>query len=127
MRYDTLSHNTIIIQLNLFYSENNLIDNIGLLYHKNLSNNVFSNHYSIHISYNFIASFCPQFVGLCIQELRLNCDDILVAPFSGLSTILFESNFQSLFSIGFEAHPFIYEISKPKIFIPSNLQEVKFS
>jgi DNA modification methylase len=112
-------------QLNLFDSENSLIDNIGLLSHKKLSTNVFTNNYSIHRWYNFIAGFSPEFVRFCIQEGKLNFDDVVIDPFSGLGTTLVESNFQNLFSIGFEAHPFFYDISQAKIFLPSTIQEVK--
>ncbi|MFN6181112.1 MAG: DNA methyltransferase [Dolichospermum sp.] len=113
-------------QLNLFNSENSLVKTKSLPSNKNLSTNVFTNHYSIHRWYNFIAGFSPEFVQVCIKEAKLNCDDVVIDPFSGLGTTLVEANFQNLFSIGFEAHPFFYDISQAKIFPQLDIQQVKY-
>lgn len=113
-------------QLNLFNSENSLVKTKSLPSNKNLSTNVFTNHYSIHRWYNFIAGFSPEFVQVCIKDAKLNCDDVVIDPFSGLGTTLVEANFQNLFSIGFEAHPFFYDISQAKIFPQLDIQQVVY-
>ena len=76
--------------------------------------------------YNFVGGFYSEFVRFYIQEAKLNCDYVVIDTFSGLGTTLVESNFRNLFSIGSEGHPFFHEISQAKIFLPSNIQEVKF-
>ncbi|WP_199306592.1 DNA methyltransferase [Anabaena sphaerica] len=114
-------------QLNLFDSlPANLISNTKLPTNKKLSTNIFTNHYPIHRWYNFIAGFSPEFVSFCIKEAKLNCDDVVIDPFSGLGTTLVEANYHNVFSIGFEAHPFFYDISQAKIFPTSDIQQVKY-
>ncbi|WP_217359311.1 DNA methyltransferase [Anabaena sp. UHCC 0204] len=116
-----------MLQLNLFNSPTSLIETQKLPANKKLSTNIFTNNYPIHRWYNFIAGFSPEFVKFCIQEAKLNSDDdIVIDPFSGLGTTLVEANFQNFQSIGFEAHPFFYDISQAKLFPLSDIQQVKY-
>ncbi|MEA5575006.1 DNA methyltransferase [Anabaena sp. UHCC 0451] len=115
-----------MLQLNLFDSNTSLIETQKLPNNQKLSTNIFTNNYPIHRWYNFIAGFSPEFVRFCIQEAKVNCDDIVIDPFSGLGTTLVEATFQNVSSIGFEAHPFFYDISQAKIFPTSDIQQVKY-
>jgi len=77
-----------------------------------------SRRHPIHRWYNFIAGFSPEFVQQCIREERLGSDDAVVDPFAGLCTVLVQANLDGVCSFGFEAHPFFYDISLAKIFLP---------
>jgi DNA modification methylase len=84
-----------------------------------LPTNLTTNRHPIHRWFNFIAGFSPEFVSSCIQESGLTADEMLIDPFSGLSTSLVQANFHGICSVGFEAHPFFYDISL------ANFQELK--
>jgi DNA modification methylase len=89
-----------------------------------LPTNLTTNRHPIHRWFNFIAGFSPEFVTWCIKEANLNASDILIDPFSGLSTSLVQANIQGLSSVGFEAHPFFYDISLAKLFPPTDINQV---
>ncbi|HLO86808.1 MAG TPA: DNA methyltransferase [Nostocaceae cyanobacterium] len=112
-------------QLNLFDSIKNYPQANDSLKNQNLSTNIFTNRYSIHRWYNFIAGFSPEFVSYCINAAQLTPNDIIIEPFSGLGTTLVEANFQNVYSIGFEANPFFHDISKAKLFPPSDTGQIK--
>jgi DNA modification methylase len=112
-------------QLNLFDSIKNSHQADDSLKNQNLSTNIFTNRYSIHRWYNFIAGFSPEFVSYCINAAQLTTNDIIIEPFSGLGTTLVEANFQNVYSIGFEANPFFHDISKAKLFPPSDIGQTK--
>jgi DNA modification methylase len=83
-----------------------------------LPTNLTTNYYPIHRWFNFIAGFSPEFVSSCIKELGSETDGILIDPFAGLSTALVQANFIGMPSVGFEPHPFFYDISLAKIIPP---------
>ncbi len=89
-----------------------------------LPTNLTTNSHSVHRWYNFIAGFSPEFVSLCIKEANLKSSEILIDPFSGLSTSLVQANFEGISSVGFEAHPFFYDISLAKLFPPTDSKQV---
>ncbi|GCL39909.1 hypothetical protein SR1949_50400 [Sphaerospermopsis reniformis] len=117
-------------QLNLFdLPEKQKISNTNLEANqasKNLCTNLFTNQYSIHRWYNFIAGFSPEFVKFCIKAAHINSEDVVIDPFSGLGTTLVEANLQNVSSIGFEAHPFFYDISQAKIFPILDTENIKY-
>ncbi len=84
-----------------------------------LPTNTTANHYPIHRWFNFIAGFSPEFVSECIQKAGLKEDDVVLDPFAGLSTTLVQASFHNIQSVGFEAHPFFYDISLAKIYPPT--------
>ncbi|WP_242060399.1 site-specific DNA-methyltransferase [Aerosakkonema funiforme] len=90
-----------------------------------LPTNLTTNRHHIHKWYNFIAGFSPEFVSKCIQNAELKADEIIIDPFAGLSTTLVQANLEGVCSVGFEAHPFFYDISLAKIFPPKHPQQVK--
>jgi hypothetical protein len=49
---------------------------------------------------------------------------VLIDPFAGLSTALVEACFQEVPSVGFETHPFFYDISIAKLRPPTNRRQV---
>ncbi|WP_202895740.1 hypothetical protein [Iningainema tapete] len=89
-----------------------------------LPTNLTSDRHPIHRWFNFIAGFSPEFVTRCIQEADLKASEMLIDPFSGLSTSLVQANSQGICSVGFEAHPFFYDISLAKLFPPTCIQQV---
>jgi DNA modification methylase len=89
-----------------------------------LSTNLTTHRYPLHRWFNFIAGFSPEFVSWCIEAADLQKNEVLIDPFAGLSTALAQANFDGVASVGFEAHPFFYDISLAKIFPPTQRQQV---
>jgi DNA modification methylase len=86
---------------------------------RKLPTNVTTERHAVHRWFNFIAGFSPEFVSWCIKEAGLRSDDVLIDPFSGLATALVQANFEGVRSIGYEAHPFFYHLSQPKLDLPA--------
>lgn len=82
--------------------------------------NLTSDHYPIHRWSNFIAGFSPEFVISCIKDAELKKTQVLIDPFAGLSTALVQANFEGIPSVGFEPHPFFFDISQAKIAPPQD-------
>jgi DNA modification methylase len=95
-----------------------------VLHRKNFPTNMTTKQYPIHRWFNFIAGFSPEFVSWCIEEAKLGVDDVVVDPFSGASTTLVQANFHNVRSVGFEVHPFFYDMSLAKILPPTQSQYV---
>ena len=91
---------------------------------RHLSTSITANRYPIHRWFNFIAGFSPEFVSHYIGQANLGTGEILIDPFSGLSTTLVQANVAGVRSIGFEPHPFLYDMSLAKLFPPNDRQEV---
>jgi DNA modification methylase len=72
----------------------------------------------------FHRGFSPEFVNRCIQEADLDANEIVIDPFAGLSTTLVEASLNGIPSVGFEAHPFFYDISQAKILPPTQKQDI---
>jgi DNA modification methylase len=89
-----------------------------------LPTNLTTNRHPIHRWFNFIAGFSPEFVSWCIKEANLKGSDILIDPFSDLSTSLVQANIEGISSVGFEPHPFFYDISLAKLFPPTDIKQV---
>ncbi|HEY0752812.1 MAG TPA: hypothetical protein VGD98_02440 [Ktedonobacteraceae bacterium] len=81
-----------------------------------LPTNITANRYPVHRWFNFIAGFSPEFVTDCIQKANLSTDEIVIDPFAGLSTTLVQASFNNIRSVGFEVHPFFYDMSLAKLF-----------
>ena len=90
-----------------------------------LPTNLTTNRHPIHKWYNFIAGFSPEFVSSCIQNANLKPNEVVIDPFAGLSTTLTQANLEGFGSVGFEAHPFFYDISLAKLFPPTSQEQVK--
>lgn len=85
---------------------------------KRISTNLTARHHPVHRWFNFIAGFSPEFVTSCIHGANLSKNGLLVDPFAGLSTALVQANFEGIRSIGFEPHPFFFDMSQAKIHPP---------
>lgn len=83
-----------------------------------LPTNTTTHQHPIHRWFNFIAGFSPEFVSGCIERAKLGADDVVIDPFAGLSTTLVQASFNNVQSVGFEVHPFFYDISLAKILPP---------
>jgi len=90
---------------------------------RHVPTNITSNRHPIHRWSNFIAGFSPEFVNWCIQENRINGQEgRLLDPFAGLSTSLVQANSEGIRSVGFEPHPFFFDLSSTKINPPSRFE-----
>jgi len=95
---------------------------------KKLPTNLTADHHPIHRWFNFTAGFSPEFVKSCIHEAGLKKTEVLIDPFAGLSTALVQANFEGISSVGFEPHPFFFDISQAKINPPKDctaIEEIK--
>jgi DNA modification methylase len=77
----------------------------------------------IHRWYNFVPGFSPEFVEYCCRESKIYENEIVLDPFSGCGTTQVACNLINQSSVGYEIHPFLYQILQGKtlsLFIPYN-------
>jgi DNA modification methylase len=90
-----------------------------------LPTNLTADRHSIHRWFNFIAGFSPEFVTKCLDEqLTAKRNGRLIDPFAGLSTALVQANIEGIVSVGFETHPFFYDVSLAKLFPPRRIEQI---
>jgi len=87
---------------------------------RRLPTNLTTKNHPIHRWFNLIAGFSPELVQICIHEAELRKTQMLIDPFAGLSTALVQANFEGIPSVGFEPHPFFFDISQAKINPPED-------
>jgi len=80
-----------------------------------LPTNTTTRHHPVHRWLNFIAGFSPEFVNAAIIQAALPAEAILLDPFTGMATALVESNLTGIDAIGYEPHPFFYDIALAKV------------
>jgi DNA modification methylase len=81
-----------------------------------LPTNLSTRNHAIHRWFNFIAGFSPEFVSWCIDESRVKATGgVVIDPFAGMSTALVQANIEGVRSVGYEPHPFFYDISTAKV------------
>jgi hypothetical protein len=86
-----------------------------------LPTNLTTRKHPIHRWFNFIAGFSPEFVSSCVETSGLKEDGgYLIDPFAGMSTALVQANIEGVPSVGFEPHPFFYDISAAKLAPPDS-------
>ncbi|NEP43402.1 MAG: site-specific DNA-methyltransferase [Okeania sp. SIO2H7] len=95
-----------------------------LISQEKLPTNLTSDRHPIHRWFNFVAGFSPEFVSQCIRDAKLKKEDILIDPFAGLSTSLVQGNLEGINAIGFEPHPFLFDLSQAKL-IPPDKEEIE--
>lgn len=69
----------------------------------------------IHKWYRYTAGFSAVWVNQLIKQEKLKGRTRIIDPFVGSGTVLLESEFEGVESIGIEAHPYIYRIAKSKL------------
>jgi len=69
----------------------------------------------IHRWYRFTAGFSAIWANQLIREAKAKGDTHVIDPFAGSGTVLLESEFENVESMGIEAHPYIYRIAKSKL------------
>jgi DNA modification methylase len=89
-----------------------------------LPTNLTTGKHIVHRWFNIVAGFSPEFVTQCIRDAKLKEKDVVIEPFAGLGTTLVQANLDNVHSIGFEAHPFFYDLTKAKLFPPNSTSEV---
>lgn len=69
----------------------------------------------VHKWYRYTAGFSAAWVNELIQREKLNGRTKIIDPFAGSGTVLLESEFENVESMGIEAHPYVYRIAKAKL------------
>lgn len=69
----------------------------------------------IHKWYRYTAGFSAVWANQLIRQEKENGRTRIIDPFAGSGTVLLESEFEGVESIGIEAHPYIYRIAKTKL------------
>ncbi len=69
----------------------------------------------VHKWYRYTAGFSAEWVKELIISEKVNGRCNIIDPFAGSGTVLLESEFQHVNSIGLEAHPHVYKIAKTKL------------
>lgn len=84
----------------------------------------------VHRWYRYTAGFSAEWVRELIAQEKSKGRKNIIDPFVGSGTVLIESDYQNLLSIGIESHPYIYRIAKTKLnwdFPPDVLREKAIS
>jgi len=81
------------------------------------SSTTFSDNMSlpIHKWYRYTAGFSAVWANQLIRQEKEYGRTRIIDPFAGSGTVLLESEFEGVESIGIEAHPYIYKIAKTKL------------
>lgn len=69
----------------------------------------------LHRWYRYTAGFSAVWVNQLIKEEKKYGRVRIIDPFAGSGTVMLESDFEGVNSIGIEAHPYIYRIAKTKL------------
>lgn len=96
------------IELDLFPEDIRIEQNLSTTFTDNMS-------LPIHKWYRYTAGFSAVWVNRLIREEKENGRTRIIDPFAGSGTVLLESEFEGVESVGIEAHPYIYKIAKAKL------------
>ncbi|MFO7656249.1 MAG: hypothetical protein R6W78_04215 [Bacteroidales bacterium] len=96
------------LQLDLFPEVLKIEQNYSATFADNMS-------LPIHKWYRYTAGFSAVWANQLIRQEKENGRVRIIDPFAGSGTVLLESEFEGLESIGIEAHPYIYKIAKAKL------------
>ena len=97
-------------------------NNVGIKIGR-LPTNTTTKYHPIHRWFNFIAGFSPEYVDLMCGHLS-DKKKILLDPFSGCGTSLVQAYNNGFDVIGYEPHPFFYQISLAKLISNTNLEDL---
>ena len=89
--------------------------NIGDIRVERLPTNTTTKNHPIHRWFNFIAGFSPEYVDFVCKEQYSVTEKTLLDPFSGCGTSLVQALQNDFSIVGYEAHPFFYQIGKAKL------------
>lgn len=82
-----------------------------------------------HRWFNLVTGFSPEFVEMCCRESHIKKNEIVLDPFSGCGTTQVACNLLGNRSVGYEPHPFIFQIGLAKTMSinisPSRLNWIK--
>ncbi|MCX6279289.1 MAG: DNA modification methylase [Bacteroidetes bacterium] len=96
------------IELDLFPEEIIIAQNYSATFADNMS-------LPIHKWYRYTAGFSAVWANQLIRQEKKIGRTRIIDPFAGSGTVLLESEFEGVESIGIEAHPYIYKIAKAKL------------
>ena len=101
----------------MFYKANNLelFSTETIVEEKNSSTFVDNMSLSIHKWCRYTAGFSAAWVNQLIRQEKANGRTRIIDPFAGSGTVLLESEFENVESIGIEAHTYIYKIANVKL------------
>jgi len=96
------------IEFDLFPEEIKVEQNYSATFADNMS-------LPIHKWYRYTAGFSAVWANQLIRQEKENGRRRIIDPFAGSGTVLLESEFEGVESIGIEAHSYIYKIAKAKL------------
>ncbi len=96
------------IELDLFPEDLKIEQNYSATFADNMS-------LPIHKWYRYTAGFSAVWANQLIRQEKEKGRTRIIDPFAGSGTVLLESEFEGVESIGIEAHPYIYKIAKAKL------------
>lgn len=96
------------IELDLFPEDIKIEQNYSATFADNMS-------LPVHKWYRYTAGFSAVWANQLIRQEKENGRTRIIDPFAGSGTVLLESEFEGVESIGIEAHPYIYKIAKVKL------------
>jgi DNA modification methylase len=102
--------------------ERSFIRGVGINIER-LPTNTTTKYHPFHRWFNFIAGFSPEYVDLMCNHISDN-KKILLDPFSGCGTSLVQAYNNGFEVVGYEAHPFFYQISLAKLILNINLDDI---
>lgn len=79
----------------------------------------------VHKWYRYTAGFSAIWANELIIKEKANGRKRVIDPFAGSGTVLLESEFENVESIGIEAHPYIFKIAKTKLSWNYSLEKFK--
>lgn len=80
-----------------------------------LPTNITAKYHPFHRWFNFVAGFSPEYVDLMCDLVTDTKDKVLLDPFSGCGTSLVQAYNNGFGVIGYEPHPFFYQVSLAKL------------
>jgi hypothetical protein len=103
-----MSYVTKNLELELFPDEIKVEQNYSATFADNMS-------LPVHKWYRYTAGFSAVWANQLIRKQKTNGRTRVIDPFAGSGTVLLESEFENVESIGIESHPYIYRIAKAKL------------
>jgi hypothetical protein len=101
-------HTSGQISLDFFPEETSIEQDYTATFAENMS-------LPVHKWYRYTAGFSAVWVNELIRQEKRKGPIRVIDPFAGSDTVLLESEFEQVESIGIEAHPYIYRIAKAKL------------
>ncbi|MCG1395183.1 site-specific DNA-methyltransferase [Staphylococcus epidermidis] len=80
----------------------------------------------VHNWFRLTPSFGPELVDVMLKKLNTSKDDIVLDPFSGAGTTLYQTKFNGIESYGFEINPFLHFVCKTSTNLNLSLEKLEY-